>query len=187
MGQAIREYQAALAISPLDVTYNRLGRVYLRIAEIAFREQKDYNDALSAYQNSHYYFTQGLKRWPDHIEMNFNLGLLYLMRTDKADSAKIQMIKVIQLDDGHKNAYKLLADLTIRQHDDRTAKKYLMKAVQLFPDDAEFCTDLGVVFLHESNLSESERWLRKAIRLKDDAKAKIYLRQIQQRLKTEKN
>jgi lysophospholipase L1-like esterase/Flp pilus assembly protein TadD len=187
LGQAIREYQAALAISPLDVTYNRLGRVYLRIAEMAFREQKDYNNALSAYQNSHYYFTEGLKRWPDHIEMNFNLGLLYLMRTDKADSAKIQMIKVIQLDDGHKNAYKLLAELTIRQHDDRTAKKYLMKAVQLFPDDAEFCTDLGVVFLHESNLSESERWLRKAIRLKDDAKAKIVLRQIQQRLKTEKN
>jgi tetratricopeptide (TPR) repeat protein len=187
LGQAIREYQAALAISPQDVTYNRLGRVYLRMAEIAFREQKDYNNALSAYQNSHYYFTRGLKRWPDHIEMNFNLGLLYLMRTDKADSAKIQMIKVIQLDEGHKNAYKLLAELTIRQHDDRTAKKYLMKAVQLFPDDAEFCTDLGVVFLHESNLSESERWLRKAIRLKDDAKAKIVLRQIQQRLKTEKN
>jgi tetratricopeptide (TPR) repeat protein len=187
LGQAIREYQAALAISPLDVTYNRLGRVYLRMAEIAFREQKDYNDALSAYQNSHYYFTQGLKRWPDHIEMNFNLGLLYLMRTDKADSAKIQMMKVIQLDDGHKNAYKLLAELTIRQRDDRTAKKYLMKAVQLFPDDAQFCTDLGVVFLHENNLSESERWLRKAIRLKDDAKAKIVLRQIQQRLHTEKN
>jgi tetratricopeptide (TPR) repeat protein len=187
-GQAIREYQAALSISPLDVTYNRLGRVYLRMAEIAFRQQKDYNNALSAYQNSHYYFTEGLKRWPDHIEMNFNLGLLYLMRTDKADSAGMQMTKVIQLDSSHKNAYKLLAELTIRLRDDRTAKKYLMKAVQLFPDDAEFCTDLGIVLLNENNLSESELWLKKAIRLKkDDAKAKFYLKQIEERLKAERN
>ena len=187
LAQAVREYEAALAISPLDVTYNRLGRVYLRMAEMAFRDRNNYSDALSAYQTSLHYFTEGLKRWPDHIELNFNLGLLYLIRSDKADSAKIQMIKVIQLEAGHKNAYKLLAELTIRQRDDRTAKKYLMKAVQLFPDDEQLCTDLGIVFMHENNLSESERWLRKAIRIKDDAKAKFYLKQIQQRLKTEKN
>jgi tetratricopeptide (TPR) repeat protein len=183
---AAAEYQAALAIFPLATTYDRLGRLYLRKTEIAFRDRQDFNDAALSFNQGLYYFSEGLKRWPHDVEMNFNLGLLYVLRADETDAAVRQFLKVLELQPGNKNSYTLLTELYIRRHDYGNAKTYLNKAMQLFPEEARFCTDLGVVFLQENNLAEAEKWLDKAIRMNDDAKAKYYLNQVQTRMKEEK-
>lgn len=180
--QALDEYLAALAIQPLDITYNRLGRLYLRKTEIAYRDQGDYARASANYQNGVYYFTEGLKRWPEDIGLNFNLGLLYFMRNDETEAAIAQFQKVIALESSHKNAYKYLIELYIRQRELAKAKTLLQQAIEHFPEDARFYTDLGFIYLQENNLSESERWLEKALRLNNDPKAQRLLQQVRSKL-----
>lgn len=184
---ALNEYKAALAGFPLATTYDRLGRLYLRKTEIAFRDHSDYNEASSSFKNGLYYFSEGLKRWPDDIEMNFNLGLLYILRADETDTAIRQFLKVLELQPGHKNSYTLLAELYIRRREFAKAKTYLHKAIQLFPDEARFYTDLGVICLLENNLPEAEKWLAKAVRMNNDAKANHYLQQVKTKLRESLN
>ncbi len=176
---ALLEYKAALAIQPLAVTYNRLGRVYLRKTEEAFRQQHDYAAALSFFQHGVHYFREGLERWPDDVELNFNLGLLYFMRQDQIDAAIAQFLNVLELEPDHKNAHRQLVELYMRQQNFDKAKTLLEKAVTLFPNEARFCTDLGVICLHEKNYDKARTWLTKAIQLNNDPKAQFFLNQLE--------
>jgi tetratricopeptide (TPR) repeat protein len=178
LDEALLEYKAALAIQPLSVTFNRIGRIYLRQTEEAFRDQKDYAAALSHFQNGVHYFKTGLQRWPDEVELHFNLGLLYFMRQDKITAAIEQFQKVLELEPNHKIAHRQLAELYIRQQEYQKAKTLLQKAVSLFPNEARFCTDLGLIFLQEQNLDKARSWLNKAIQLNNDPKARYFLNQI---------
>lgn len=180
---AVREYRVALAISPHEAIYNRLGRVYLKEAEIAYRDRDDFEKAYSAYRQGFKYFTEGLKRWPDNLEMNFNLGLLCMMRKDQFQTAKDQFLKVIRLNPGHKNAHKLLVELSIRQKDYDGAISILHSAIQQFPEEAAFYTDMGFVFFLENRVTESERFLKKAIEIGGDSKAKLFLERLQSKKK----
>ncbi|NQT27548.1 tetratricopeptide repeat protein [candidate division KSB1 bacterium] len=181
--QALDEYKAAFAIQPIVETYNRLGRLYLRHTEIAYRDQKDYESAFTSYQNGVFYFKEGLKRWPDDIGLNFNLGLLYFMRDDETDAAITQFLKVLELDPKHKIAYKQLIGLYIRRFENEKAKSYLQRAIALFPDETHFYTDMGVIYFMDNNLKESEKWLTKAINMNHDPKAKYFLNQVRAELK----
>ncbi|MBN1480861.1 tetratricopeptide repeat protein [candidate division KSB1 bacterium] len=175
---ALDEYQAALAIQPLAITYNRIGRLYLRQTERAFREAQDYDAAALYYQNGVFYFTEGLKRWPDDVQLNFNLGLLYFMRADETEAAIRQFQKVLLLEPQHKNACKQLIELYIRRQDYAEAKVRLQQAITLFPEDGRFYTDLGFIYLQEKNLTEAEKMLRHALQLSNDPRARFYLNQI---------
>ena len=179
---AADEYQAALAIHPLALTCDLLGRLYLQKTELAFREKSDFAEAMASFEKGVAYFKEGLERWPDDLEMNFNLGLLYFMRTDETDNAVRQFCKVLELQPEHKNAHKLLIESYTRQREFQKAKFLSQKAIQLYPDDARFYTDLGIIFLLENNLDEAKKWLSTAAGM-NDTKAKHFLLQVQDNLK----
>ena len=104
------------------------------------------------------------------------------MRNDETEAAIAQFQKVIALESSHKNAYKYLIELYIRQRELAKAKTLLQQAIEHFPEDARFYTDLGFIYLQENNLSESERWLEKALRLNNDPKAQRLLQQVRSKL-----
>ncbi|RPH93736.1 MAG: tetratricopeptide repeat protein, partial [Calditrichaeota bacterium] len=173
--QALDEYTAALAIHPLTVTYDCLGRLYLRQTELAFRNMKDYDSADLFYQKGVFYFKEGLERGPQDVEMNFNLGLLYFMRANETDAAVKQFLQVLELSPKHNKAHRLLSEIYIRRQEFAKAKTYLQEAIELFPDDAYFYTNMGVVLLEENDLAGSERYLKQALHMDGNAKAKYYL------------
>jgi tetratricopeptide (TPR) repeat protein len=108
---AAAEYQAALAIQPVGEVYNRLGRLYLIQTEQASRDARDYTKAQASYQESERWFLAGLTRWPDDIELNLNLGILYMMRTDKRNEAESRLKNVLKMNPSHRNALALLQRL----------------------------------------------------------------------------
>mgnify|MGYP006284640791 CR=1 FL=1 len=178
LDRALEEYKAALAMHPLALTYNRLGRIYLRKTEIAFRDQDDYAAASVYYRQGITYFKEGLQRWPDDIELNYNLGLLLFMRNDQMDLAVEQFQKVLQVEPDHKNAHFQLAALYIRQNDYTLAKTLLQQAITRFPQEARFYTELGFVHMQEKNYKEAERLFTLAIQTNDDPKAQYFLNQL---------
>lgn len=175
---ALREYEAALAIQPLAITYNRIGRVYLRMTEQLVRNQQDYESAAQSFQNGVLYFSKGLERWPDDIQLRFNLGLLYLMRQDQIAASIEQFQKVLELDAKHKNAYIQLVQVYLRQRDLPKAKTLLERALKLFPDEARFYTDLGLIYAQEKNIPEAKKWLNQAVQMSNDSRAQSILQQL---------
>ncbi len=182
---AAREYKAALAIHPLALTFNRLGRLYLRKTEELLKNQNDYTAANASYKNGLYYFKEGLERWPDDVEMNFNLGLLYSLRQDETTAAVQHFLKVLDKKPQHKNAHRQLVHLYIRQKKVETAKSALQQAINYFPTDAHFYTMLGILCLQEQELKESKKWFERAVQLGDHQNAKHYLQQVNLRLQRE--
>jgi tetratricopeptide (TPR) repeat protein len=176
--EALAEYKAALAIEPISETYNRIGRLYLTNTEIAYKDLKDYNSAQQYYKRSQYYFAEGLKRWPNDLEMNFNLGLLYLMRNDKLSESETLFVKVLDLDPKHKNALQQLSELYILLNQSKKAKALLEKAIEFYPGHARFYTNLGVVLMNENQLEEAKSYLQKAIAIDNDQKAKYFIKKL---------
>jgi tetratricopeptide (TPR) repeat protein len=176
--EALAEYKAALTIEPISETYNRIGRLYLKNTEIAFKDLKDYNTAQQYYKRSHYYLLEGLKRWPNDLELNFNLGLLYLMRNDKLSDSEARFLKVLELEPKHKNSLQQLSELYIILNQPGKAKALLKKAIDFHPDHARFYTNLGVILLNENHLEEAKKYLQKAVALDNDQKAKYFIKKL---------
>jgi tetratricopeptide (TPR) repeat protein len=165
--EALAEYQAALAITKQCAVYNRIGPIYTRISEVASR-RGDYKIAAGYFDTGLYYFNEGLKQCPDHLELNFNLGLLYMLRTDKFNQAVDCFNKVLTINPKHKNSMILLSKLFIRLNEDQKAQNLLMKAINLYPDEAEFYISMSTLFMKNNNQSEAGKWLEKALQKDPD-------------------
>ncbi|MBN1466643.1 tetratricopeptide repeat protein [candidate division KSB1 bacterium] len=175
------EYLAAHAIQPLPETFNRLGRLYLRQTEIAYRDMKDYDMASTAYAKGVALLAEGLERWPDDIGLNFNLGLLHFMRTDRNGEALARFLKVLELQPGHKNALQQASELYLRRSQPDSAEILLRKGIELFPEEARFYTTLGLICLQENRTEEAERLLAAAVARGDDRRARHFLNQLRAR------
>lgn len=176
--EALAEYKAALAIQPVKEIYNRIGHAYLAETEIAFKDHQNFDLAYNSYQKSMYFFNEGLKRWPEDKNLNFNLGLLYFMRNDQLTESKKMFKKVLSIDPAHKPTYKQLSEVYMRLNQPDSAIATLEHAILLFPDHAGFYTDLGIIQMEENQLALAKENLNKAIELKNDLKAKYYLHKL---------
>jgi lysophospholipase L1-like esterase len=114
--EAAAEYTAALAIQPVGEVYNRLGRLFLIRTERASRDARDFTAAQANYQEGERWFLEGLARWPDDVELNLNLGILYMMRVDKNHEAENRLKNVLRVNPSHRNALALLQRLEGRPH-----------------------------------------------------------------------
>jgi tetratricopeptide (TPR) repeat protein len=180
--QAIEEYKAAHAMKPDIQTYNRIGLAYLRKTEIAYRNKRDYDEAKDSYNKGLYYFNEGLMRWPDDMELNFNIGLLYSLRNDGTESAMRHFQKVLQIDPEQKKALHSLSQIYMRRLEFDKAKSCLFKAIKLDSLKVVYYTDLGIIYMKENNYSEAKKWLTKAVDMNNDLKAKYLLLQVRARL-----
>jgi tetratricopeptide (TPR) repeat protein len=180
--QALKEYKAAHAIEPVIQTYNRIGLAYLRKTEIAYRIKRDYDEALDSFNKGLYYFNQGLLHWPDDMELNYNIGLLYSLRNDGTESAMKHFQKVLQINPEQKKVLHSLSQIYLRLSEFEKARSCLFKAIKLDSLKYVYYTDLGIIYMRENKYNEATKWLTKAVDMNNDLKAKYLLLQVRAQL-----
>jgi tetratricopeptide (TPR) repeat protein len=173
--EAIPEYRAALAIEPNCDIYNLIGPAYAKLAELAYRDEKDFDKAVRDYNEALRYFQQGLKKCPDHLPLNFNLGLLYALRNDKIDESLSCFEKVLQLDPMHLMAKRMIVHLYLRQNKLAQVEAFLLECIEQHPTDLEFQVQLGYVYSLEKKYADAEQWLQKALKQDPDNKLGQYI------------
>jgi len=173
--EAIEEYESALAIYPISQVHNYLGRIYLIKTEKAYRDSKDFITASNYFNSAERCFKEGLRLEPNNLELNFNLGVLYLMRKDKWQDAEEKLKKVLTINPSHRKALLLLSQLYLRTKKIENAKSTLRKGIEYYPKTAEFYEELGAVYLSEKNYREARKYLEYAVHINDGAKAKHLL------------
>ena len=177
--RGLAEYKAALAIEPIGDIYNRIAAEYIKRTENDYRITKDFAGALQNYNEAHFYIQKGLERYPDNLELNFNLGLLFMMRNDKFKEAYTCFEKVLRLDPLHIESKRMMIRLLLFTNEYVTARKILLRFVKRHPDDVEFQTDLGYVYFKLDDYHDAEKWLEKALSLNpNQARASRLLEQI---------
>ena len=185
--QCLAEYEAALAIEPHCDIYNRIAPVYAKLAELAFRASGDYQSAAENYRQGLTYYQKGLQRCPEHLQLNFNLGLLYALRKDESENALNCFRRVLSIDPQHKNAMQMVVRLHFQRHEYEAAQSQLLQAVALYPGDFKFHRDLGHLYAKQKNYPEAETWLKKALNLKPNNKRlQLALQQMQDKQKGKK-
>lgn len=181
--QALQQYMLVLEIEPHIEAYKNLGMFYLTSSQTASRKQ-DYKTAEEMFDSSKYYLSEGLNYWPEDTDLNYNLGLLYLLRNDQYKASEEMFFKVLQTDPGHKKAYKKLAELYMRQKRFDKAKEILLKAIEFHPLYSSYYTELGIIYAQQGLWNKSQEYLEKAIELKaSDLKAKYYLQSVKGKLR----
>ncbi|MDZ7371343.1 MAG: tetratricopeptide repeat protein [candidate division KSB1 bacterium] len=176
--EAEAEFLAALTMYPAIVAYDCLGRLYLRLTESAYRDAKDYRRAEYYFKRGFAMYSEGLQRSPDDLEMNMNYALLLLMRADYAEAAENQLRKVIRLSPQHLNAHRLLIELLFRRNKFDQAEMLVRQALERFPNEGRFYTDLALVEMRKGNISAAVSRLEQAARLGDKEKAEKLLRML---------
>lgn len=81
-------------------------------------------DAQKKYGEAGPYYLQALRLAPDSASLHNNLGNHYLAQGDVA-RARVQYLKVVELDPSHPNANLQLAEMSIKAKDGNSALKYL--------------------------------------------------------------
>ncbi len=163
--KGLAEYLAALAIEPHPKIYNVIGRYFLRATEQAFRIEKDYSLAAANFAQGVHYFQEGLQRYPDHLELNFNAGLLFSLKNDQTEQALAYFQKVLRMQPRHRKALQVTAQLHIRRKEYDRARELLLKAVAFYPNEANFYADLGYLCAIAKEYREAENYLKKALQL----------------------
>jgi len=179
----LAEYKAALAIEPLCDIDNRIASLYGKRAEQSFRTRKDYAAAAQNYNLALSYYRKGLDQCPKNPELSFNLGLLYMLRTDQHGKALDCFHEVLRINPRHQNAKRMIVKILLRRKEYWTAKEELLNFVKTHPDNPEFMIDLGYAYMMLYNHRDAEIWLKKAlalgpnqeraIRLLDQVRAKL--------------
>jgi len=159
---AIPEFLAALALDPHCEIYNRIGTVYTQLTEIAYKGG-NYEVAADAYPKGLWYFNAGLERCAENIDLNFNLGLHYLLRSDSLAAAERQFRKVLMLDQYHIKAKQFLAKVLIRTKQVAEAKALLTSAITNHPDAVEFQSELASLFVMTGKYEQAETVLKQAL------------------------
>ncbi|MDZ7317411.1 MAG: tetratricopeptide repeat protein [candidate division KSB1 bacterium] len=172
------EFLAALTMYPAAAAYDCLGRLYLRLTESAYRDEKDYRRADYYFKRGLSVYREALQRYADDLEMNMNYALLLLMRADYAEAAEKQLRRVIELAPAHLNAHKLLIELLLRRQNSAQAEALIQQALEHFPREGRFYTDLALLEMQKGNLAAAVTCLEKAARLGDKEKAEKLLRML---------
>ncbi len=176
LDEALAEYKAALAIQPIKEIYNRIGQVYLIKTEKSYRDNKDFDAALINYEKGVATYNNALRQWPDDIELNHNLGILHFMRKDKWKEAEARFNKVLELNPSHKNSLAFLSQICLYFRRTDEAKKLITKGIELYPQQAEFYTDLGIILLQEKMNVGAKENFEKAVSINNDPRAKHFLK-----------
>jgi Flp pilus assembly protein TadD len=124
-------------------------------------------------------YKEAIKVNPEEKALPFNLGLLYIKSAnDSTISTDMQTMylkesvghfeRVIELDSEIKEAHQLKSTAQIRLEDWEGAKKTLLKGLDLFPNDADMWTNIGVCYARLNMKDEAEAAFKKAKELEGE-------------------
>jgi tetratricopeptide (TPR) repeat protein len=76
--------------------------------------------------------------------------------------------KILKLDQTNRDALRLLGGLYLQIDQPAQAEKYLEKAAQVYPDDAEIINNLGVALRNQGKISHAIPCYQRAVQIKPD-------------------
>lgn len=149
--QAISAFQQALSYSPKwSLALTNLALVYRELEQYALAE-KMYQDAIQLDTNfalSHY-----------------NLSVLY-EEMDRMELAKAELLKTIQCDPQFAEAYYNLANLSLG---DPLAESYLLKYIQLQPEDPDGFNLLGYIYHSSGQYAKAQQAYQSSLTIDPDS------------------
>ena len=169
-GQVKQAMDVLRKLTEQKVDKSTKSRLYLAQGEL-LRKQKRIADAMELY-------THALQQLPDDPDLLYARALT-AEKLDRMDVTEADLLKVIKQDPGNANALNALG-FTLADRSERLqeAKKYILKAVQLLPDDPAVLDSLGWLYYRLGQYDEALKWLEKAFAKYKDAEIAAHLGEV---------
>ncbi|MFW2373007.1 MAG: tetratricopeptide repeat protein [Gammaproteobacteria bacterium] len=145
-------------------------QIYLAQGDV-LRNANRQNDAMDIYNRA-------LKQAPENTELLYARALT-AEKLNMLERTEADLRKVLSNEPDNANALNALgytlADRTQRYEE---AKKYILKAAELLPDDPAILDSLGWVYFRLGEYQTAIKWLRKAFTLLEDAEIAAHLGEV---------
>lgn len=165
--QALAQLQAMAHGGPYS--HSQL-QVYLAQGEL-LRKVNRSQDAMKLYNDA-------LVKWPDNVDLLYARALT-AEKLDMLNQTESDLRQVLKLEPDNANALNALgytlADRTERLQE---ARKYIMRAAELLPDDPAVLDSLGWVYYRLGEMQKAIDWLRKAFAKMEDAEIAAHLGEV---------
>ena len=153
-----------------EITTTERIRIYLTRGEILRRVGRN-KDALEIYNKA-------LAAEPENIDLLYARALT-AEKLDMLEMAEKDLRDVISQDPDNANALNALGyTLADRSQRLEEAKGYILRAIELLPDDAAILDSLGWVCYRMGDNQEALKWLRKAFAQLEDAEIAAHLGEV---------
>ena len=153
-----------------DVDKTTKSRLYLAQGEL-LRKQQRIADAMELY-------THALQQLPDDPDLLYARALT-AEKLDRMDVTEADLLKVLKQEPENANALNALG-FTLADRNERLqeAKKYILRAAQLLPDDPAVLDSLGWLYYRLGQYDEALKWLQKAFAEYKDAEIAAHLGEV---------
>lgn len=183
--QALDEQQRALKLQPIAPhVYNELGLIYRSLQQPAraissFQQALNYSPKwnlvltnLAVVYREMEQYAQAEKIYLDAIQLDttfalsyYNLAVLY-EEMDNVEAAEAALLKTIQFDAQFAEAYYNLANLYLGAPE---AERYLLKYIQLQPDDPDGFNLLAYIYHSSDRFEQAQQAYQSALLLDPDS------------------
>lgn len=123
-----------------------------------------YVNYLKTPEKAQHLFEKAIVLKPDYTEAYYNLAFSYEKRA-MLDSATKFYEMTIAIDPYYSRAYSRLYECYIKKTDFKQAIEAAKKSVKAFPENAEFCINLGNVFLLEKDTVSGIAYFEQALKI----------------------
>jgi tetratricopeptide (TPR) repeat protein len=130
------------------------------------------------YQRAMKHYDKALDRFPNNVDLLYARALM-AEKVDRLDILMRDLQSILDIQPDHAHALNALgytlADRTARYNE---ALKYIKRALALMPNDAAVVDSMGWVQYRLGNYDQSIRYLRRALKLNNDAEIAAHLGQV---------
>jgi len=135
-------------------------------------EDPDLAEALKYFQAGDFakaieYFEKGSAKFPDSVEVNYDLGVSYL-RSGRADEAIARLQKALTLNPKLIEAYFALGESYFAKGETANALDAFSRALEIDPNNAQIHYNLGITYYNNDKADEAIAAFEKARELKPD-------------------
>lgn len=141
-----------------------------------------------------------LKEYPNHADLHYAQGLVYMMRQTSSDvdyikqsreltkNAIREFVDAVNLDSNFYEAYNALGVATLKLGNKKDADELFNLALQIKPDFAPAYDNLGTLAMMNNNLDEAEKYFKEALKYNSHNPTSMYhLAQVEAKRKNYSN
>jgi len=157
--------------SEIRVDFGEGEEVQLTLEKIPpkISEDPDLAEGLKHFQTGDFakaieYFEKGSAKFPDSVEVNYDLGVSYL-RSGRVDEAITRLRKVLALDPKFVEAYFALGECHFAKGETQEAVDAFSRALEIQPDNAQVHYNMGIIYYRNDKMDEAVGSLEKATEL----------------------
>ena len=141
-------------------------------------DDPDLAEAMKYFQESKFeqaieYFQKGAAKFPQSVEIPYNLGVAYL-RSGRVDEAVSTLERAISLKPDLLEPYYALGECYFTKGDSEKALATFKKALELQPDNGRVYYNLGIIYYKNDMTDEAINYFEQARRLSPDFSSTFY-------------